>query len=153
MPKCSLAPFYTPLTARLRRLQRVVISWRGDCHPGNPRFQGVLTVASKPQPLSVKGPSGPSHPGQVRPVEREWKVGPVAYRKAPKVNEPSRLYSEADCSYFGLVLIPFEEIWWIPVLEIGGRTSICTKIKKDFWQFIAETRRPQKVALEVALTF
>ena len=44
---------------------------------------------------------------------------------------PSRLYSEADCSYFGLVLIPFEEIWWIPVSEIGGRTSICTNIEKD----------------------
>ena len=51
--------------------------------------------------------------------------------KTPKANEPSRLYSEADCSYFGLVLIPFEEIWWIPVSEIGGRTSICTNIEKD----------------------
>ena len=51
--------------------------------------------------------------------------------KTPKVNEPSRLYSEADCSYFGLVLIPFEEIWWIPVSETGGRTSICTNIEKD----------------------
>ena len=50
--------------------------------------------------------------------------------KTPKANEPSRLYSEADCSYFGLVLIPFEEIWWIPVSEIGGRTSICTNIEK-----------------------
>jgi len=40
--------------------------------------------------------------------------------KTPKVNEPSRLYSEADCSYFGPVLIPFEEIWWIPVSEISS---------------------------------
>ena len=51
--------------------------------------------------------------------------------KTHKVNEPSRLYSAADCSYFGLVLIPFEEIWWIPVSGIGGKTSICTNIEKD----------------------
>ena len=51
--------------------------------------------------------------------------------KTPKANEPSRLYSEADCSYFGLVLIPFEEIWWMPISEIGGRTSICINIEND----------------------
>jgi hypothetical protein len=73
--------------------------------------------------------------------------------KTPKANEPSRLYSESDCSYFGLVLIPFEEIWWIPVLEIGGRTSICTKIKKDFWQFIAETRRVSKGGIRSGIDF
>ena len=55
--------------------------------------------------------------------------------KTPRTNEPSRLYSEADCSYFGLVLIPFEEIWWIPVSETGGRTSICTNIEKDLLAF------------------
>ena len=44
---------------------------------------------------------------------------------------PSRLYSEADCSYLGLVLIPFEEIGWIPVSEIGGKAFICTNIEKD----------------------
>ena len=74
--------------------------------------------------------------------------------KTPRTNESSGLYSEADCSYFGLVLIPFEEIWWIPVLEIGGRTSICTKIKKDMLAiYRGNTEGLKKVGLEVALTF
>ena len=74
--------------------------------------------------------------------------------KTPKANEPTRVYSEADCSYFGLVLIPFEEIWWIPVSEIGGRTSICTNIEKDMLAiYRGNTEGLKKVALEVALTF
>jgi len=51
--------------------------------------------------------------------------------KNPKAHELSKLYSEADCSYFGLVLIPFEEFWRIPVSEIGSKTSNCTNIEKD----------------------
>ena len=41
------------------------------------------------------------------------------------------LYSEGDCSYFGLVLIPRNEIWWIPFSEVRGKQSICTNIEHD----------------------
>ena len=40
-------------------------------------------------------------------------------------------YTEEDCSYFALVLIPRDEIWWIPVSEVAGKKSICTNAEKD----------------------
>ena len=43
----------------------------------------------------------------------------------------SKLYSEADCSYFGLVLIPRNEVWWIPFSEVRGKSSVCTNIEHD----------------------
>jgi len=58
----------------------------------------------------------------------------------PKAYEPvsrrgnrsaSKLYSEADCSYFDLVLIPRNEVWWIPFSEIKGKHSVCTNIERD----------------------
>ena len=58
----------------------------------------------------------------------------------PKAYEPvsrrgnrsaSKLYSEANCSYFGLVLIPHNEVWWIPFSEIRGKHSVCTNIEHD----------------------
>ena len=58
----------------------------------------------------------------------------------PKAYEPvsrrgnrsaSKLYSEADCSYFGLVLIPHNEVWWVPFEEVTGKKSICTNIEHD----------------------
>ena len=42
----------------------------------------------------------------------------------------SREYKE-DCSYFALVLIPRDEIWWVPVSEVAGKKSICTNAEKD----------------------
>ena len=44
---------------------------------------------------------------------------------------PSGVYSEEDCSYFALVLIPRDEIWWVPVSEVAGKKSICTNAEKD----------------------
>ena len=44
---------------------------------------------------------------------------------------PSGLYTEEDCSYFALVLIPRDEIWWVPVSELAGKKSICTNAEKD----------------------
>lgn len=44
---------------------------------------------------------------------------------------PSGLYTEEDCSYFALVLIPRDEIWWVPVSEVAGKKSICTNAEKD----------------------
>ncbi len=47
------------------------------------------------------------------------------------IGAASKLYSEADCSYFGFVLIPHNEVWWIPFSEIRGKHSVCTNIKHD----------------------
>ena len=44
---------------------------------------------------------------------------------------PSGLYTEEDCSYFALVLIPRDEIWWVPVSQVAGKKSICTNIEHD----------------------
>ena len=41
------------------------------------------------------------------------------------------LYMEGDCSYFGLVLVPRNEVWWIPFSEVSGKQSICTNIERD----------------------
>jgi len=41
------------------------------------------------------------------------------------------LYLEGDCSYFGLVLVPRNEVWWIPFSEVMGKQSICTNIERD----------------------
>ena len=47
---------------------------------------------------------------------------------------PSGFYTEEDCSYFALVLIPRDEIWWVPVAEVAGKKSICTNAEKDTLQ-------------------
>ena len=44
---------------------------------------------------------------------------------------PSGFYTEEDCSYFALVLIPRDEIWWVPVSEVAGKKSICTNAEED----------------------
>ena len=41
------------------------------------------------------------------------------------------LYEEGDCSYFYLVLVPRNEIWWIPFEFVRGKRSICTNIERD----------------------
>ena len=43
----------------------------------------------------------------------------------------SGLYSADDCSYFGLVLIPRNSIWWLPFSAIRGKHSVCTNIEHD----------------------
>ena len=44
---------------------------------------------------------------------------------------PSGSYTEDDCSYFTLVLIPRDEIWWVPVSEVAGKKTICTNAEND----------------------
>lgn len=41
------------------------------------------------------------------------------------------LYEKWDCSYFALVLVPHNEIWWIPFEFVEGRKSICTNMERD----------------------
>ncbi|HBT21653.1 MAG TPA: hypothetical protein DEA68_03380 [Verrucomicrobiales bacterium] len=43
---------------------------------------------------------------------------------------PSGFYTEEDCSYFALVLIPRDKILWVPVSEVTGKNSICTSAEK-----------------------
>ena len=44
---------------------------------------------------------------------------------------PSGFYSQEDCSYFALVLIQRDEIWWVLISEVAGKKSICTNAEKD----------------------
>ena len=63
------------------------------------------------------------------------------------------LYSEGDCSYFGLVLIPRNEVWWIPFSEVRGRHSVCTNFERDTLAgYRAATDGLKKVPAEVAAT-
>ena len=63
------------------------------------------------------------------------------------------LYEEGDCSYFGLVLIPHDEVWWVPFSEVRGRRSVCTNIERDALAvYRAATDGLKKVAPEVAPT-
>jgi len=65
----------------------------------------------------------------------------------------SKLYSVADCSYFGLVLIPRNEVWWIPFSEVRGKPSICTNIERDALAgYRSATDGLKKVPAEVAAT-
>lgn len=41
------------------------------------------------------------------------------------------LYVEGDCTYFALVLVPRNEIWWLPFSEVSGKPSVCTNIERD----------------------
>ena len=66
----------------------------------------------------------------------------------------SKLYSEADCSYFVLVLIPRNEVWWVSFSESRGRPSVCTNIERDTLHlFRSSTCGLKKVAAEVAAGF
>ncbi len=63
------------------------------------------------------------------------------------------LYEEGDCSYFGLVLIPHDEIWWVPFSEVRGRHSVCTNIERDALAvYRAATDGLKKVPAKVAAT-
>ena len=46
-------------------------------------------------------------------------------------HRPVVLYEPEDCSYFSLVLLSRNEIWWIPFSEVRGKQSICTNIERD----------------------
>jgi len=63
------------------------------------------------------------------------------------------LYEEGDCSYFGFVLIPHDEVWWVPFSEVRGRRSVCTNIERDgLAEYRGATDGLKKVATEVAPT-
>jgi len=69
------------------------------------------------------------------------------------IGAASKLYSEADCSYFGFVLIRRNEVWWIPFSEVKGRYSVCTNIERDgLAEYRGATDDLKKVATEVAPT-
>ena len=71
------------------------------------------------------GQGDPRDSGQIWGTARQPKVDPV------DDHTPSGFYTEEDCSYFALVLIPRDEIWWVPVSEVAGKKSICTNAEKD----------------------
>jgi hypothetical protein len=52
-----------------------------------------------------------------------------------------------------LVLIPHNEVWWIPFSEVRGRLSVCTNIERDgLAEYRGATDGLKKVAPEVAPT-
>ena len=42
-----------------------------------------------------------------------------------------KMYTDQDCSYFGLVLLPRDEVWWVPIEEVIGKRSVCTNTDND----------------------
>jgi hypothetical protein len=52
-----------------------------------------------------------------------------------------------------LVLIPRNELWWIPFSEVRGKPSVCTNIERDgLAEYRGATDGLKKVAPEVAPT-
>jgi len=52
-----------------------------------------------------------------------------------------------------LVLIPRNEVWWIPFSEIKGKYSVCTNIERDgLAEYRGATDGLKKVPAEVAVT-
>jgi hypothetical protein len=52
-----------------------------------------------------------------------------------------------------VVLIPRDEIWWVPFSEVKGRHSVCTNIERDgLAEYRGATDGLKKVAPEVAPT-
>ena len=67
---------------------------------------------------------------------------------------PSGFYTEEDCSYFALVLIPRDEIWWVPVSEVAGKKSICTNAEKDLlYKYRGNTDGLNKLSTELSTDF
>ena len=80
---------------------------------------------------------------------------PKAYEPVSQRDNRSglQLYSEDDCSYFGLVIDPRNEIWWVPFSEVRGRHSVCTNIEWDaLVEYRAATDGLKKVPAEVPAT-
>ena len=71
--------------------------------------------------------------GQGDPRDSGQIWGTARQPKDDSVDDPhaAGLYTEEDCSCFALVLIPRDEIWWVPVSEVAGKKSICTNAEKD----------------------
>jgi len=42
-----------------------------------------------------------------------------------------KLYSEGDCSYFDLVIVPRDEGWCVLFSSVRGKQSVCTNIEHD----------------------
>jgi len=64
------------------------------------------------------------------------------------------LYSEGGCAYFLFVLVPNDEICWIPFSEVRGRLLLCTNMEQDtLHQFSSSACGFKKVAPEVAPGF
>jgi hypothetical protein len=52
-----------------------------------------------------------------------------------------------------VVLIPHDEIWWVPFSEVKGRHSVCTNIERDgLAEYRGATDGLKKVAPKVAPT-
>ena len=80
---------------------------------------------------------------------------PKAYEPVTRgaIGAVYKLYSEDDCSYFGLVIDPRNEIWWVPFSEVRGRYSVCTNIERDaLAAYRAATDGLKKVPAKVAAT-
>ena len=53
--------------------------------------------------------------------------------KSTRSDHSSKLYSKADCCYFESVMIPHDEVWWIPISEVSGKQSVCAILSEICW--------------------
>ena len=58
------------------------------------------------------------------------------------------MYTDEDCSYFSFVLIPLNEIWWIPYNLFKGKRSVSTNIEADSWANIEATQTDKKSGIK-----
>ena len=62
-------------------------------------------------------------------------------------------FTQLAIKAISVVLIPHDEIWWVPFSEVRGRRSVCTNIEWDaLVEYRAATDGLKKVAPEVAPT-
>ena len=62
----------------------------------------------------------------------------------------SGLYSADDCSYFGLVLIPRNSIWWLPFSQFEANIRSAPILSTIYWLNTEETLKASKSANETA---
>ena len=79
-------------------------------------------------------------------------VGPNAKTIQWRTRAYKGLYSEDDCSYFGLVLIPHDEIWWIPYNVLKGKRWFVPISSQTFGLNIEGTQTGLKSAKSVIKT-
>ena len=74
-------------------------------------------------------------------------------REAERQSERPTSFTQLAIKAISVVLIPHDEIWWVPFSEVKGRHSVCTNIERDgLAEYRGATDGLKKVAPKVAPT-